>query len=108
MTKKTDKGTDRRSVIAAATAASVIATPFAAKAASSMMARGKPTVIRVDLGGVSLSEREAASLSAEIRRSVLAAVARQGIKVQTPQFGPHPGWYGIVLAPLGEGAYEAR
>ena len=110
MTKKTDQGTDRRTLIAAATAAGVIAAPVLASAAPAMMAKGRPTVLKVDLGGIALSERQAVELSSQISRLVLDAVGREGVKVANPGrvIGPHPGWYGIILRPQGLNAYVAE
>ncbi|HWE46153.1 MAG TPA: hypothetical protein VG407_08995 [Caulobacteraceae bacterium] len=111
MTKKTDQGTDRRTLIAAATAAGVIATPVLASAAEPMrMAKGRPTVFKVDLGGVSLPEHEATELSNQISRLCLDAVARAGVKVANAGrvIGPHPGWYGFILRPQGVNAYVAE
>jgi hypothetical protein len=110
MTKKTDQGTDRRTLLAAATAAGVVAAPVLASAAQPMMAKGRPTVLKVDLGGIALSEREATELSNQISRLVLDAVAKAGIKVANPGhvIGPHPGWYGIIMRPQGVNAYVAE
>ncbi|HEY3813811.1 MAG TPA: hypothetical protein VGL66_11345 [Caulobacteraceae bacterium] len=109
MTKKTEEGADRRTVLAAAAVAGVVATPILANAAESMM-KGRPATFKIDLGGVPLSERAATDLSHTISRAVLSALAQEHIKVTNPNavIGPHPGWYGIILRPQGVNAYQVE
>jgi hypothetical protein len=109
MTKKTEEGTDRRTLLAAATVAGVVATPMLAEAQDRMM-KGRPATFKIDLGGVPLSERAATDLSHTISRAVLNALAQEHIKVTNPgaAIGPHPGWYGIILRPQGVNAYQAE
>lgn len=100
MPENKDKGPDRRTLIAAAAAAGAVASPLVAKAGPAMARKGPPTKIQVDLGGISLPEAEAEALQNQIRRAVLDAVARAGIKVNEVPHGPHPGWLGIVVRPV--------
>jgi len=101
MPENKNKGPDRRTLIAAAAAAGAVASPLVAQAAGPMMARkGPPTKIEVDLGGVSLPAADAAALQNQIRRAVLDAIARAGVKVNEVPHGLHPGWYGIVVRPV--------
>lgn len=97
------KGTDRRSLLAAAAASAAM--PLlagAAKAENSMMTRPmmEGTKFQVDLGGVKLPEKVADELGMQIRRSVLSACAQSGIKVRDVTEGHlNPGWQGIWVIP---------
>jgi hypothetical protein len=93
------KGTDRRSLLAAAAASAAM--PLlagAAKAENSMMTRPmmEGTKFQVDLGGVKLPEKVADELGMQIRRAVLGACAQSGIRVMdVTDRNLRPGWQGI-------------
>ncbi|MEI9932611.1 MAG: hypothetical protein WDM89_19275 [Rhizomicrobium sp.] len=97
------KGTDRRSLLAAAAASAAM--PLLASAAKAQnIAMTRPmmegTKFQVDLGGVKLPEKAAAELGMQIRRSVLSACAQAGIRVRDVTEGHlNPGWQGIWVIP---------
>ncbi|MBS0295983.1 MAG: hypothetical protein JSR45_06690 [Proteobacteria bacterium] len=101
MPENKDKGPDRRTLIAAAAAAGAVASPLVAQAAGPAMARKPPpTKIQVDLGGISLPPADAEALQSQIRRAVLDAIARAGVKANEVPHGLNPGWLGIVVRPV--------
>ena len=103
MSDKKDTGTDRRTLIAAAAAAAGVAAASSASALNPQPeppGRRPPTQIRVDLGGVRLSEAQAQALQKQISSDVLAAIGRAGVKGTPHVGGLGPGIYGIIYRPV--------
>lgn len=97
--------TDRRSLITAVAVAGA-AVPLMATSAVAQDDVDRcgnephlPIRFVVDLGGVQLPRDRAAALGADIRKIVLANIARAGIKAPIYQGPLPPYWFGIIVRP---------
>lgn len=100
---KKETETSRRSLIAAVAVAGA-AVPLMATSASAQdgdrCGNEPPIRFVVDLGGLPLGRDRAAALGNDIRKVVLANIARSGLKAP-PYRGPlPPDWFGIVVRPI--------
>jgi hypothetical protein len=102
MSKK-DTDTDRRTLIVTVAAAGAAVAAGEVHATDPgdpvLKARGPATQIKVDLGGVRLTEAQAHELEQMISKDVLSVIGRTGVKGASRVGGLGPGIYGLIYRP---------